>query len=164
MTASDRSVPLPAPRSPLPLEVQCTHRAPLRAESRRRMRLVLGIAAAVMVAEAVGGYAAGSLALLADAGHMLTDVAALGLALVVAHLCERPVTAERSYGLQRLEILAALVNGAALLVIPGGVSIEGGPRVPPPPAARPGRLPGAASLGLVANVVSARILHSDHDH
>src|SRR2546427_1944397 len=145
MTASDRSVPLPAPRSPLPLEVQCTHRAPLRAESRRRMRLVLGIAAAVMVAEAVGGYAAGSLALLADAGHMLTDVAALGLALVVAHLCERPVTAERSYGLQRLEILAALVNGAALIVIAVGISIEGGPRVPPPPAARPGRLPGAAS-------------------
>src|SRR3989442_12219111 len=82
MTASDRSVPLPAPRSPLPLEVQCTHRAPLRAESRRRMRLVLGISAAVMVAEAVGGYAAGSLALLADAGHVLTDVAAPGPAVV----------------------------------------------------------------------------------
>src|SRR2546426_5758212 len=74
----------------LPFEVQCTHRAPLRAESRRRLRLVLGISAVVMVAEAVGGYAAGSLALLADAGHMLTDVAALGPALVVAHLCERP--------------------------------------------------------------------------
>src|SRR3989442_15308434 len=88
--------------TPLPFEVQCTHRAPLRAESRRRMTLVLAIAAAVMVAEAVGGYAAGSLALLADAGHMLTDVAALGLALVVAHLCAPPPTAARSVGLPRV--------------------------------------------------------------
>src|SRR2546430_5110362 len=108
----------------LPFQVQCTHRAPLRAESRRRMRLGLGIAAAVMVAEAVGGYAAGSLALLADAGHMLTDVAALGLALVVAHLCERPVTAERSYGLQRLEILPPLREGAGLIRVAGGVCIQ----------------------------------------
>src|SRR5437879_13656969 len=103
----------------LPFEVQCTHRAPLRAESRRRLRLVLGISAAVMVAEAVGGYAAGSLALLADAGHMLTDVAALGLALVVAHLCERPATAERSRGLQRAETLAAPVKGARVTVRQG---------------------------------------------
>src|SRR5437899_12329562 len=97
----------------LPFQVQCTHRAPLRAESRRRLRLVLGISAAVMVAEAVGGYAAGSLALLADAGHMLTDVAALGLALVVAHLCERPATAERPYGVQRPAVVPAPVTGAA---------------------------------------------------
>src|SRR3989449_7865179 len=140
----------------LPFQVQCTHRAPLRAESRRRMRLVLGIAAAVMVAEAVGGYAAGSLALLADAGHMLTDVAALGLALVVAHLCERPVTAERSYGLQRLEILAALVDGAALLVVPVGVGIEAGDPVRTPPAIHAGPLLGVAGLGFAADVVSAR--------
>src|SRR5438034_1058349 len=62
----------------LPLEVQCTHRAPLRAESRRRLAVVLGISAVVMVAEAVGGWVAHSLALLADAGHMLADVGALG--------------------------------------------------------------------------------------
>src|SRR2546428_9661727 len=99
----------------LPSEVQCTHRAPLRAESRRRLRLVLGISAAVMVAEAVGGYAAGSLALLADAGHMLTDVAAPGLALVVAHLCERPATAARSDGVQRVPNLPALLDRGALL-------------------------------------------------
>jgi len=116
------------------------------------------------VAEAVGGYAAGSLALLADAGHMLTDVAALGLALVVAHLCERPATAERSYGLQRLEILAALVNGAALIVIAVGIGIEAWHRFRAPPAIHAGLLLGVASLGLVANVVSARILHSEHDH
>src|SRR2546422_2142129 len=108
----------------LPFEVQCTHRAPLRAESRRRLRLVLGISAAVMVAEAVGGYAAGSLALLADAGHMLTDVAALRLALVVAHLCERPATAERSYGVQRLEDLPPPLKRAGPLVVAGRVGIQ----------------------------------------
>src|SRR5213083_1993276 len=93
--------------SALPLEVQCTHRAPLRAESRRRLAVVLGISAVVMVAEAVGGWVAHSLALLADAGHMLADVGALGLALGVAYLARRPATAERTFGLLRLEILAA---------------------------------------------------------
>ena len=72
----------------LPLDVQCTHRAPLRHESRRRLALVLGITAAVMLAEAVGGWLAHSLALLADAGHMLADVAALvnGAALLAISL------------------------------------------------------------------------------
>src|SRR6266581_4426191 len=68
----------------LPLDVQCTHRIPLRLESRRRMQTVLALTAAVMVAEAIGGWVAHSLALLADAGHMLADVAAIGLSLVVA--------------------------------------------------------------------------------
>src|SRR5207253_4433746 len=63
----------------LPLDVQCTHRAPLRAEGRRRMAAVLAISAVVMLAEAAGGWVAHSLALLADAGHMLADVGALGL-------------------------------------------------------------------------------------
>src|SRR2546427_435695 len=99
----------------LPLEVQCTHRAPLRAESRRRLAVVLGISAVVMVAEAVGGWVAHSLALLADAGHMLADVGALGLSLGVASLAQRPVTAERTFGLLRLQIPAAVGNGAAVL-------------------------------------------------
>src|SRR5213593_3061992 len=110
--------------SVLPLEAQCTHRAPLRAESRRRMTVVLVITAAVMLLEAVGGWLAHSLALLADAGHMLADAAALGLSLLVAYLAQRPATAERTFGLLRLEILAALINGAALLVIALGVGFE----------------------------------------
>src|SRR5438034_4729935 len=108
----------------LPLEVQCTHRAPLRAESRRRLAVVLGISAVVMVAEAVGGWVAHSLALLADAGHLLADVGALGLSLGVAYVAQRPATAERTFGLLRLEILAALVNGAALLAISIAVAAE----------------------------------------
>src|SRR2546427_12792927 len=99
----------------LPLEVQCTHRAPLRAESRRRLAVVLGISAVVMVAEAVGGWGAHSLALLAGAGHMLADVGALGLSLGVASLAQRPVTAERTFGLLRLGVLAAPVDRAAML-------------------------------------------------
>ena len=98
----------------LPLEVQCAHRAPLRAESARRLAVVLALSCGVMVVEAIGGYIAHSLALLADAGHMLADAGALALSLAVAYLAQRPATPQRSYGLLRLEILAALVNGALL--------------------------------------------------
>src|SRR4029077_18552941 len=108
----------------LPIDVQCTHRAPLRGESRRRIRTVLAITAGVMVAEAFGGWLAALAAALAGAGHMLADVAALGLSLVVASLAQRPVTAERTFGLLRLEILAALVNGAGVVVIALGVGLE----------------------------------------
>src|SRR5438552_4103644 len=89
----------------LPLEAQCTHRAPLRAESAQRMTVVLALSALVMIAEAVGAYLSGSLALLADAGHMLVDVGALALALLAARIAQRPATAERSFGLVRFEIL-----------------------------------------------------------
>jgi len=148
----------------LPIDVQCTHRAPLRAESRRRLALVLGITAAVMVAEAVGGWLAHSLALLADAGHMLADVAALGLSLVVAHLAQRPATAERTFGLLRLEIVAALVNGAALLAISLGIALEAYHRFGAPQQVRGTLLLGVAAASLVANAAGAAILHRGHHH
>src|SRR2546423_8978388 len=147
-----------------PIDVQCTHRAPLRQESRRRLTLVLGITAAVMVAEAVGGWLAHSLALLADAGHMLTDVAALGLSLGVTYLAQRPATAERTFGLLRLEILAALVNGAALLAISIGVAIEAVHRLAAGTAVQGGVLVGVAGLGLLANLAGAAVLHRGHHH
>src|SRR5438309_3373396 len=142
----------------LPLDVQCTHRAPLRAEGRRRMAAVLGITAVVMLAEAVGGWVAHSLALLADAGHMLADVGALGLSLGVAYVAHRPATAERTFGLLRLEILAALVNGAALLAVSIGVAIEALHRLQDRTPVRAGLLVGIAGLGLVANLAGAAIL------
>jgi len=148
----------------LPIDVQCTHRAPLRQESRRRLTLVLGITAAVMVAEAVGGWLAHSLALLADAGHMLADVAALGLSLVVAYLAQRPATAERTFGLLRLEIVAALVNGAALLAISLGIALEALQRFRAPSQVHGALLLGVAAVGLVANVAGAAILHRGHHH
>lgn len=148
----------------LPIDVQCTHRAPLRQESRRRLTLVLGITAAVMVAEAVGGWLAHSLALLADAGHMLADVAALGLSLVVAYLAQRPATAERTFGLLRLEIVAALVNGAALLAISLGIALEALQRFRAPSQVHGALLLGVAAVSLGANLAGAAILHRGHHH
>lgn len=117
-----------------------------------------------MVAELVGGWLAGSLALLADAGHMLADVGAIALALVVARLAERPVTAERSFGLLRLEILAALVNGAVLLAIAAGIAIEAARRFGTPRSVNGELLMVVAGLGLVANAVGVAILHRGHGH
>lgn len=148
----------------LPLDVQCGHRVPERSESVRRLRLVLAFTAAVMIAEAVGGWLAHSLALLADAGHMLADVAALGLALVVVRMAQRPATPERSYGLVRLEIFAALVNGAALIVIALGIGIEAFRRLQSPPAVHGGLMLGVAAVGLLANLAGVKILHHGHHH
>ncbi|HXF96431.1 MAG TPA: cation diffusion facilitator family transporter [Gemmatimonadales bacterium] len=148
----------------LPLQAHCTHRAPFRAEGRRRLTLVLGITALVMAAEAVGGWIAGSLALLADAGHMLADVAALGLALFAARIAERPATAERSYGLLRIEILAALANGALLITIAVGIAIEAVRRFTAPRDVDGGLVLAVAAVGLVANAAGAAILHRGHGH
>ena len=148
----------------LPVDATCVHQAPGRHESARRMGWVLGITAVVMVAEVVGGLASHSLALLADAGHMLADVAALGLAVVVARLAQRPATAERTFGLLRLEIFAAFINGAVLLVIAVGIGIEAFRRFAQPPEIHAGILLAIAGVGLDANLVSARILHHGHDH
>src|SRR5881296_78331 len=131
----------------LPLDVQCTHRVPSRLESRRRMQTVLAITAGVMIAEAIGGWLAHSLALLADAGHMLADVAAIGLSLAVAYLAQRPATAERTFGLLRLEILAALVNGAVLIVISLGIALEAYHRFRTPPAVHGALLVIVAAIG-----------------
>ena len=148
----------------LPAPAQCVHRAPLRAESRRRLALALAITAGVMVAEAVGGWLAGSLALLADAGHMLADTAALGLALFVARMAQRPATPERSFGLLRLEILAALVNGALLIAIAIGIGIEAWHRLQAPTPVDGPLLLGVAGVGLVANLATLKILHHGHEH
>src|SRR5918998_4306969 len=85
--------------------------------SRRRLALVLVLTGVYMLAEAAGGWLTGSLALLADAGHMLTDVAALALALMAVWFGSRPATPSKTFGYYRLEILAAFVNGVALAVV-----------------------------------------------
>jgi cobalt-zinc-cadmium efflux system protein len=128
------------------------------------MRAALLLAIGVTVAEAVGGWFSHSLALLADAGHMLADVGALGLALFVARVAQRPATPERSYGLLRLEILAALVNGAALVAIAVGIGIEALRRLETPSEVHGALLLGVAAVGLAANVVGVMILHHGHDH
>jgi cobalt-zinc-cadmium efflux system protein len=148
----------------LPLDVQCAHRAPGRAESARRLTLALGIAIAVTLTEAVGGWMAHSLALLADAGHMLTDVAALGLAVFVAQAARRPATPTRTYGLLRLEILAALINGTALILIAAAIGFEAVRRLRAPAEVHGALLLGVASVGLIANLAGVVVLHRGHQH
>ncbi|MEC8943415.1 MAG: cation diffusion facilitator family transporter, partial [Acidobacteriota bacterium] len=88
-----------------------------RIAERRGLRITLVLTAVILVAEVVGGYLSNSLALLADAGHMLTDVLAVGLAYLALGLAIRPATETKTYGWYRLEVLAALVNGVTLVVM-----------------------------------------------
>ena len=100
----------------------------------RRLGWALAITATFMVVEVVGGLVSGSLALLADAGHMLTDSAALGLALFAVVVSRRPPDARRTYGYGRMRVLAAFINGLALLVIAAWIVIEAVRRLDSPVA------------------------------
>lgn len=130
----------------------------------RRLFAVLLLTATFMVVEAIGGWISGSLALLADAGHMLTDVGAIGLSLVSSVIAARPADEFKTYGYRRWEILAALVNGAALFGIAGWVVFEAIQRLGSPPPVRAGLLLGVAAVGLVVNVVALALLHHSHRH
>ena len=112
-----------------------------------------------MVAEVVGGLAANSLALLADAGHMLTDVAALGLSLFALWVARRPATVRRTYGYHRVEILAVLANGATLIVLSVLIVVEAYRRWAQPPAVNGGLMLAVACGGLLVNLVSLAVLH-----
>lgn len=148
----------------LPAEAHCTYRAPLNVETRRRLTLALAITAVVMLVELIGGWIAGSLALLADAAHMLADVAALALALVAAWIAQRPATPERSFGFMRLEILAALINGAVLFAIAIGIGIEAVHRLRVPQHINGALLLGVAGVSFVANLGAVIVLHRGHEH
>src|SRR6185312_7400307 len=124
-----------------------------------RLRIALAITLVVLVAELVGGFVANSLTLLADAGHMLTDVAALGLTLFVTWFSRRPETPKRTYGYLRLEIFAAFLNGGALLVISALIIWEAVTRIRQPEPVAGGLMLVIALVGLVANVIAARTLH-----
>jgi cobalt-zinc-cadmium efflux system protein len=124
------------------------------------LTLVLSLTAVYMVAEAIGGWWTGSLALLADAGHMFTDVAALALALTAVWFGSRPATSKKTFGYYRLEIIAALVNGVALVVISLFIFYGAYERWLAPPVVRTGPMILVASGGLVINLICAWILHS----
>jgi len=113
-----------------------------------------------MVAEVFGGWLTGSLALLADAGHMFTDAAALILALTAVWFGSRPATPKKTFGYYRLEIIAALVNGVALVLIALLIFYGAYQRWLEPPVIRSGPMILIASGGLVINVICAWILHS----
>ncbi len=127
---------------------------------RRRLTWVLGLTAAFMVAEVVGGLLSGSLALLADAGHMLTDAGALAFSLLAMRMAQRPSDAARTFGWVRLEILAALVNGAVLLVVAGLVVAEAWERLRHPVDVDAPVMLAVAVTGLGVNVAGAFLLHA----
>ena len=126
----------------------------------RRLGLVLAMTAVYALAEVFGGWLSNSLALLADAGHMLTDVMALGLALVAAQMARRPPDPSRTYGYKRVEILAALFNGVALVVIALFILLEAWERISSPREVAHGLMAAVAVGGLAVNLVAARLLHS----
>ena len=113
--------------------------------------------------EAVGGWLSGSLALLADAGHMFTDVGAITLALASARIATRPADASKTYGYLRWEILAALLNGTLLLGLAGWIVIEALGRLGTPRTLDLSLFGVVAVLGLLVNLVSLRLLH-EHQH
>jgi cobalt-zinc-cadmium efflux system protein len=132
-------------------------------EASRRLGWVLGITAVYALAEVVGGWLANSLALLADAGHMLTDIMALSIALVAAWTARRPPDPARTYGYKRVEILAALFNGVALIVIALFIFIEAWERFSRPPEVDFVLMAAVAAGGLLVNVFGATLLHR-HQH
>jgi cobalt-zinc-cadmium efflux system protein len=130
--------------------------------SLRRLAVSLGLTATVMVAEAVGGWLSGSLALVSDAGHMLTDAGALGLALVAAYLATRPADDKRTFGYRRAEVLAAQINVGALVFLAVWIGWEAVDRLRAPAHAIDLRLMAIiATIGLAANLAILWNLHGE---
>ena len=133
---------------------------PPRGLASRRLAVVLALTLGFLAVEVAAGLLTGSLALLADAGHMLTDVAGLCLALAAMKFSERPPSPKRTYGYHRVEILAAMTNGLVLLLVAGYILLEAWERFshPTPVASLPVLI--VATVGLAVNVTGALLLHS----
>lgn len=129
-------------------------------KNKKRLSVVLGLTTTYLVAEVVGGLLTGSLALLADAGHMLTDVAGLALALIAIRFAESPATPERTYGYYRVEILAALTNAIILIGISFYILYEAYERFRNPPEVQSGAMLAVAAVGLAVNIVGIYLLRS----
>lgn len=132
--------------------------------NRRRLSVALGITLAILGAEVAGALVSGSLALLADAGHMLTDAGALGLSVLAAWFAARPATQQRTYGHYRVEILTAAVNAAVLLVVGTYVVIEAVRRLVTPPPVSGGVMIVFAAVALLGNALSYVVLRGGSRH
>jgi len=130
-----------------------------RGTDRKALLIAAGLTTTFMVVEAVGGLVTGSLALLADAGHMLSDSFSLFLALGAVMLAARPATSKRTFGYKRAEILAALANGVLLVVVSIWVIVEAINRLGDPVEILGGEMLLIAILGLLINLISARVLY-----
>ena len=129
-------------------------------KNKRRLAIVLSLTTAYLIAEVVAGLLTHSLALLADAGHMLTDVAGLGFALMAIRFAERPATPERTYGFYRVEILAALANAVVLIGISVYILYEAYDRFRNPPEVESRAMLVVAAVGLVINLVGIYLLRA----
>lgn len=137
-----------------------THEISASGRNKKPLMIVLGLTTLYMLAEVIGGLMTNSLALLADAGHMLTDVGGLGLALLAIWFAERPATPERTYGYYRVEILAALTNAVVLIGISIFILYEAYERFRNPPEVQSGTMLVIAGIGLVINIAGVFILRS----
>lgn len=129
------------------------------AENQRPLKLALIVTAAVLVVEAAGGFISHSLALLADAGHMLTDVAALALGLFAFWLSARPASTRRTFGWRRFEIFAAFLNGVALWLIAAVIGYEAFLRIGAPRPVKGLLMFAVAAFGLLANIAVGAVLY-----
>jgi cobalt-zinc-cadmium efflux system protein len=132
--------------------------APVNSGAAARIRLALLLTATVLVAEVVGGFWAHSLALLSDAGHVVTDLVVLALSLFALRQVQRPATARRTFGYQRVGILVALVNALLLAAIVVGIALEAVRRLQEPGVVHGGLMAAVALVGLVISLVIARTL------
>ncbi len=132
-------------------------------DSSHKLGLAVGLTVLILAAEIAGGLWSGSLALLADAGHVFTDALALALSYLAVRAAARPADERHTYGFHRLQILAALINGLTLLVIAGEIVLEAWARWQAPRPIQAGVMLGVALIGLIVNALVAFILH-EHDH
>src|SRR3954469_8563851 len=130
------------------------------AAHRGRLAVVLALTGTVFVVEVVGALLSGSLALLADAAHMATDALGIGMALGAVTLAQRPARGRRTFGWQRIEVLAAVANGLLLVGVGGYVVVEAVRRIGDPPDINAGWMLGVAVLGLVVNLAALGLLRS----
>ena len=126
--------------------------------NKKSLAIVFGLTSLYLAVEVIGGLWTGSLALLADAGHMLTDVAGVGLALLAIWFAERPASPARTYGYYRVEILAALTNAVVLILISLYILYEAYQRFKDPPEVQSAGMLGVASVGLVVNIIGIYVL------
>lgn len=126
--------------------------------------LAIALTAVTLVAEVIGGFWTNSLALLSDAAHVFMDLFALGLSLAAIRLATRPVSDRRTYGWHRAEILASLINGLSLLIIAAGILHEAWGRFQHPEPVKSGEMFVIAVIGLIMNLIAARLLHGHAHH
>ncbi|MDE0130788.1 MAG: cation diffusion facilitator family transporter [bacterium] len=140
------------------------HSHDLRGASKRSLVIALVLIASFMFAEVIGGILSGSLALLSDAGHMITDAASIALALFAMKVAERPPSAERTFGYRRAEVLAAMLNALSLWLIAAWVLFEAYHRLQDVPEIEGGLMLVVGILGLLVNVAAAWVLHRSSKH